>query len=550
MIDRYELLAELGRSPHAVTTLRVDRETGTKCVVKSLDLGDVDDLKIIEMFHREARVLRGLDHPGIPRLLDAFEERGEAKLVIHLVQEYAAGENLATVRGRTTKIGEEEVVRIARELLAILRYLHSFSPPVIHRDIKPANIILAKDGTVHLIDFSGVRDTMKQDRHPEGGFTIVGSYGYMPFEQYEGRAFPASDIYALGMTMIFILTGLEPIELERSGMRALIPGDAAISKRLCAVLERMIDPDVEVRFPTADDVERALPRPATFAKRPGTGAWVGLGLALAGAIATFMLIQGESRRTAGATALEPRSEREGTPEPASDSAVGTAALAKRANPAWESFEPLAPDPTRSARVAQGLLTYGGQPLAATIRATPRLRIYSEEARGELAAPMRYSSSEIELYDLKPGTYSLWASYWDGAQMFSGGHEIRVEAGRVVQFEFHLARMIQVRGLERAVQKPGRCEAVTESPVALSWDPLEEGTYYDYAVYENACSGKERGRSLLSGSTRATSLQLDLEPNNTTRRYQVNVTARRNGTWIGNGGVLFVVDRPEPTRDDR
>jgi serine/threonine protein kinase len=97
------------------------------------------------------------------------------------------------------------------QLAGILEHLHALSPPVIHRDIKPSNVLLDSAGKAYLIDFGAVREILSP---PDGGRTVAGTYGYMPFEQFEGRAAPASDLYSLGATLLFLLSHKAPHQME------------------------------------------------------------------------------------------------------------------------------------------------------------------------------------------------------------------------------------------------------------------------------------------------------------------------------------------------
>jgi serine/threonine protein kinase len=112
--------------------------------------------------------------------------------------------------------------------------LHARVPPVLHRDIKPANVILRPDGAPVLVDFGAVRTVFRAAA--EGGSTVVGTFGYMPFEQYMGQASPASDLYALGATLLHVITGRGPAEFATPrrrgrGARADLPGGAGAARR-------------------------------------------------------------------------------------------------------------------------------------------------------------------------------------------------------------------------------------------------------------------------------------------------------------------------------
>src|SRR5690554_4712857 len=190
---RYELLDDLGGGQAATYRAR-DRESGVEVVLKTLSVRDSDGWKAIELFKREAEVLRALDHPGIPKWLDAFVEqdaRGGARF--YLIQEHIEGPDLERAVEAGLRVDEQRAREMLVELLEILSYLHAQNPPVIHRDVKPANIILGEDGRLHLVDFGAVGRFLS----PRGGSTIIGSAGYVPVEQLAGRACPASDLYAL-----------------------------------------------------------------------------------------------------------------------------------------------------------------------------------------------------------------------------------------------------------------------------------------------------------------------------------------------------------------
>lgn len=250
--DRYELGETL--SSAGATRLATDRETGERCVVKELTLGRVSDWKQIDLFEREANALGQLSHAGVPRLIDSFQTDG-AHPNFYIVQSFTDGESLA----RVVEVGglaEDDVIAAAKGVLAILEYLQGFSPPVLHRDITPYSIIRRPDGAFALVDFGSVQVEL---RGTMGGSTIVGTSGYMAPEQLMGRAVPASDVYALGMTLIELMTGFSPSELPMDRMkprwRHHAPGH---SERLLDIVDRMVEPNREKRFEDASATLRAF----------------------------------------------------------------------------------------------------------------------------------------------------------------------------------------------------------------------------------------------------------------------------------------------------
>ncbi|WP_198405927.1 serine/threonine protein kinase [Parathermosynechococcus lividus] len=209
--DRYELVRELGRNPGRRTYLALDRHRYEQVILKLLLFGlDMtwDDFKL---FEREAAVLQTLDHPGIPRYLDFFDVETPVLRGFALVQTYIEAQSLAAWLAAGRVFSEADLETLADRLLDILVYLHTRQPPVIHRDIKPTNILLGDRsghelGNVYLIDFGAVQTAISGATR-----TVVGTYGYMPPEQFGGKTVPATDLYALGMTLIYLASGIPPI---------------------------------------------------------------------------------------------------------------------------------------------------------------------------------------------------------------------------------------------------------------------------------------------------------------------------------------------------
>lgn len=239
---RYAVMRVLGEGSQASTLEAVDKKNGVLVAVKRFRVRGASSWKEVELAEREARVLASIDHPMLPRYVEHFEEEGE----LYLVTEKIEGESLLALRKRGAGSNEAEVIRLLRDASSTLDYLHGRSPPIIHRDIKPSNVLRRPDGSFALIDFGAVRDRMK----PEGGSTVVGTFGYMAPEQFQGRAMPASDVYAIGATAISMLTGREPEELPHRGLAidvsAALRGTNA-SPAMVRALTAMLEPDPDKR---------------------------------------------------------------------------------------------------------------------------------------------------------------------------------------------------------------------------------------------------------------------------------------------------------------
>ncbi|GAB4823289.1 hypothetical protein N2152v2_010335 [Parachlorella kessleri] len=246
--NKYEVQEVLGRGANAVTYKCKEQGSGTEVAVKALSLRSLRDWKQLELFEREGQVLKGLDHPGIPRYLEYFEEESEQDKGFYLVQELANGKSLADMVASGWRADEREVARIAAGVLAILEYLGSRRPPVIHRDVKPENIVIEggrAGGKVLLVDFGGVQGVAAAG--DKLGSTIVGTYGYMAPEQFRGAAQPASDLYGLGATLLFLLSGQPPSAFPQDRLRLRFDG-VAMSSRLRLLVEGLLEPLVEDRM--------------------------------------------------------------------------------------------------------------------------------------------------------------------------------------------------------------------------------------------------------------------------------------------------------------
>ncbi len=268
--ERYQLQHQLGRTAAGRQTwLSLDLQASEQVIVKLLAFSPQMQWEELKLFEREAQVLANLDHPRIPRYRDYFsldQQTGAGLPWFGLVQEYIPGASLQQLLEEGKHFSEIQVKKIATQVLNILTYLHELSPPVLHRDIKPSNLIFVEDEQVYLVDFGAV-----QDRAAFTGvtFTVVGTSGYAPLEQFWGRAVPASDLYALGATLIHLLTGIAPVDLPHKDSRIQFANRVSINPSLVSWIENVTESAIEKRFTTAREAlaglesNRGLPSPAT-----------------------------------------------------------------------------------------------------------------------------------------------------------------------------------------------------------------------------------------------------------------------------------------------
>ncbi|BAY88981.1 MULTISPECIES: serine/threonine protein kinase [unclassified Tolypothrix] len=270
--QRYRILEILGQGGVGITYAAEDLESGDgfsarryanagsqsdhRVALKALSFRRMSDWKKIELFEREAKILSQLYHLAIPRYLDYFQVDTGSDRFFYIAQQLAPGKSLATLIENGWKPQEKQVRHIAIQVLEILIYLQSLKPPVIHRDIKPQNIILnfsptAKDqGDIFLVDFGAVQDTYHNT--VTGGSTVVGTYGYMAPEQFRGQAVLATDLYGLGTTLLFLLTGKSPADLPQRHLKIDFRPHVRISPDFANWLDIILEPVSDDRFLSAN----------------------------------------------------------------------------------------------------------------------------------------------------------------------------------------------------------------------------------------------------------------------------------------------------------
>lgn len=217
LAGRYRIIEQLGGGSFGKTYLAEDIKLIKKplCLVKQLKPTKKDPSTLTlarRLFELEAKKLEELgDHPQIPRIMAYFEENNE----FYLVQEFIEGHTLGKEINPKKKLSESYVVSLLQNVLEALSYLHQNN--VIHRDIKPENLMRRKkDGKIFLIDFGAVKEISVTEVSEDGiskKTVVIGTKGYMPSEQFNGRPKLSSDIFAVGMTAIYALTGIPPKDL-------------------------------------------------------------------------------------------------------------------------------------------------------------------------------------------------------------------------------------------------------------------------------------------------------------------------------------------------
>ncbi|MDZ7951575.1 bifunctional serine/threonine protein kinase/MFS transporter [Nostoc sp. DedQUE09] len=273
MLDgRYVPTKLLGRGGFGAAFLARDRRIPgmRQCVVKqfqpsgNLTLNQLQQAQL--MFEREAEVLAqlGNDHEQIPDLFAFFPvivnslQPGQQDQFFYLVQEYIDGQNLEEELVQQGKFSEQQVLEVLQEILKVLKFVHHRG--IIHRDIKPSNIMRRRDGRLFLLDFGAVKQVTNVALGSAASSTGIYSMGFAPPEQMAGgQVFPSTDLYALAVTLITLLTNQEAVKLfDAYSNQWKWRTQVTVSPRLADILDKMLLPAANQRFQSAQEVIDAL----------------------------------------------------------------------------------------------------------------------------------------------------------------------------------------------------------------------------------------------------------------------------------------------------
>jgi hypothetical protein len=260
----WSLLEVLGQGANGTTYRAVD-PGGRVVAAKESSVKVTDPAKVRELARREARVLRQLDHPGVPAFVDEIWHESGRSRSLFVLQEHVDGEDLQRSLART-RYDEDGVLAVMEELCEILAYLHDRRPPIVHRDLKPSNVMRRRDGRLVLVDFGSVRDALK-DRDL-GGSTVAGTFGFMAPEQFGGDASPASDLYALGALAVALLTRQDPAKLQRADRRLAWRELTVVSAPTAALIDALLALDPAERPASARAVADQIAQIRSTADEP------------------------------------------------------------------------------------------------------------------------------------------------------------------------------------------------------------------------------------------------------------------------------------------
>lgn len=257
--DKYEILKEIGKGGMSHVYLAMDKRLNKQWAVKEIRKvgnGKNDEI-IVNSLLAEANLMKKLDHPALPRIVDIIDNG----VTIYVIMDYIEGESLDKILEHYGAQPEERVIDWGKQLCDALSYLHSQKPPIIYRDMKPANIMLKPEGNIKIIDFGIAREYKEQNL---ADTTVLGTKGYAPPEQYSGQTDARSDIFALGMTMHQLLTNIDPRNGEPyAPVRQWNP---ELSEGIEIIIDKCVEPAAENRYQTCADLLYDLEHPELITK--------------------------------------------------------------------------------------------------------------------------------------------------------------------------------------------------------------------------------------------------------------------------------------------
>ncbi|MBD2384159.1 protein kinase domain-containing protein [Cylindrospermum sp. FACHB-282] len=256
-IRHYQVLQTLGQGGMGTTYLAWDAGgliggQPQLLVLKQMNADMAKIAKAQELFEREAYTLKGLNYPGIPKYYDFFVEGGKKYLAMELIHGLDLEKRIYT----TGPVTPSQAIAWMIQTCDILGYLHSQDPPLIHRDIKPANLMVRiSNNQIVVLDFGAVKETGTAPG------TRIGAEGYCAPEQERGQPLTQSDLYAIGPTLIFLLTGQNPFKFYRQrgkNFRFHVASIPTITPQLRAVIDCVTEPLPRDRYQSASELARAL----------------------------------------------------------------------------------------------------------------------------------------------------------------------------------------------------------------------------------------------------------------------------------------------------
>lgn len=246
---KYEILKQIGKGGMSVVYLAMDLRLNKQWAIKVIQRSGIgkNNEVVLNKVPDDTELMKKLDHPAIPRIVDIIDRKDDPQ--IYIVMDYVEGDPLDKVVEEYGAQSEEIVIDWAKQICDTLNYLHNQKPPIIYRDMKPANLMLKPEGNLKIIDFGISREYKEQNL---ADTTVLGTKGYAPPEQFGSRQTDArSDIYALGMTLYHLVTGVDPRKNDYVPIRQWNP---QLSEGLEYIINKCVQMSPEDRYQNCNEL--------------------------------------------------------------------------------------------------------------------------------------------------------------------------------------------------------------------------------------------------------------------------------------------------------
>ena len=249
--NTYQLTEYINRGGMSIVYLAENIRLGNRWAVKEIvKTNDEYNRLYIDALIHEANMMKDLDYPAFPRIVDIIED----EYALYLVMDYIEGKTLEEILFEEGPQPEERVIGWGVQLCDAMSYLHHQPSPIIYRDMKPSNVIMKPDGSLRIIDF-GVARVFQPDKTNDT--VALGTKGFAPPEQYVGQTDERSDIYSLGATMRYLLTGVNPRSNEAVDYPALY-AQLGLSDKMIRILDKCTAISPDDRYQTDSELCEAL----------------------------------------------------------------------------------------------------------------------------------------------------------------------------------------------------------------------------------------------------------------------------------------------------
>ena len=252
--NKYEVLKQIGKGGMSTVYLAMDKRLNKQWAVKEIKkvANDKNNEIVVQSLLIEANMMKKLDHPSLPRIVDIID----SGKTIYVVMDYIEGESLDKILASSGAQPQDKVIEWAKQLCDVLRYLHSQNPPIIYRDMKPANVMLKPEGTLKVIDF-GIAREFKE--HNISDTVSLGTKGYAAPEQFGGmgQTDARTDIYCLGVTLYHLVTGQNPSEPPYE-MYPIRQWNPSLSSGFEAIITKCTQLNPDDRYQNCDELMYAL----------------------------------------------------------------------------------------------------------------------------------------------------------------------------------------------------------------------------------------------------------------------------------------------------